>query len=75
MACLEQTQETQIFVMSYLKYTSSCNAANVKFSHVKQIPCYHSMTQPLITDGRDSLQIWRRAVNKLNKQLQTINKR
>jgi hypothetical protein len=32
-------------------------------------PCHHGMGRPRVADGGDGLQIWRVAVNVLNKQL------
>jgi len=37
--------------------------------------CHHSMACPLVADGGDSLQTWTVAVNILNKQLKTADKR
>jgi hypothetical protein len=37
-------------------------------------PCHHGMAHPQIMVGGDSLQIWKVAVNVLNKQLQTAYK-
>jgi hypothetical protein len=42
--------------------------------HVGWVPCHHGMAHPRVADGGDSLQIWRVAVNILNKQLQTADK-
>jgi hypothetical protein len=42
--------------------------------HVKWVPCHHSMARPQVADGGKGLQIWRVAVNILNKQSQTANK-
>jgi len=36
-------------------------------------PCHHGTTYPQVADGGDSLQIWRVAMNILNKQSQTAN--
>jgi hypothetical protein len=38
------------------------------------VPSHHSMACSWVADGGDSLQIWKVAVNILNKQLQTANK-
>jgi hypothetical protein len=43
-------------------------------SHVKWVLCYHGVAHPQVVDGGDSLQIWRVAVNILNKQSWTGNK-
>jgi hypothetical protein len=37
-------------------------------------PCHHSMVCPRVADGRDGLQLWRLAVNILNKQPWTNDK-
>jgi len=48
--------------------------------HYLNMPCYvglchHSMAQPHVKDGRESLKIWKVAVNILNMQLPTADKR
>jgi hypothetical protein len=43
-------------------------------SHVRWFPCHHGLVHPQVVDGGDSLQIWRVAVNILNKQSQTADK-
>jgi hypothetical protein len=35
---------------------------------VKRTPCHHRMKRPQVADGGDTLQLWRVAVNILNKQ-------
>jgi hypothetical protein len=45
------------------------------YSHVKWVPCHHGMARPQVADGREGLQIWRVAVNILNKQSRTADKR
>jgi len=37
-------------------------------------PFAHGIAHPLVVNGEDSLQVWRVAVNMLNKQLWTANK-
>jgi len=37
-------------------------------------PCHCGMVQPLVVDGGDGLQVWRVAVNVLNKQSWTVDK-
>jgi len=37
-------------------------------------PCHHGMAHPQVAGGGDGLQIWRVAVNTLNKQSQTGNR-
>jgi len=37
-------------------------------------PCHHDMARPQVVDGGDGLQIWRVAVNILNKQLRSADK-
>jgi len=37
-------------------------------------PCHHGIACPRAADGGDGLQIWRIAVNVLNKQLRTADK-
>jgi hypothetical protein len=37
-------------------------------------PCHHNMARPQVVDGRDGLQLWRLAVNILNKQSWAYNK-
>jgi len=37
-------------------------------------PCHHDMARPQVVDGGDGLQIWRVAVNILNKQPQITDK-
>jgi hypothetical protein len=41
--------------------------------HVKWVPCHHGMAHPQVADGGDGLQIWRVAVNILNKLLRTAD--
>jgi hypothetical protein len=43
-------------------------------SHVKWVPCHHSMVRPQVVDGGDGLQIWRLAANILNKQSRTAER-
>jgi hypothetical protein len=37
-------------------------------AHVKWVHCHHGMAHPRVADRGDGLQIWRVAVNILNKQ-------
>jgi hypothetical protein len=37
-------------------------------------PCHHGMARPQVADGGEGLQIWRVAVNILNKQSRTSDK-
>jgi hypothetical protein len=46
----------------------------IPVAHVRWVPWHHSMACPQVADGRDSLQIWRVAVNILNKQSWTTDK-
>jgi len=39
---------------------------------VKCVPCYLSMVHPQVVDGGDGLQMWKKAVKFLNKQLQSV---
>jgi hypothetical protein len=41
---------------------------------VKWVPCHHGMARPQVADGGEDLQIWRVAVNILNKQSRTTDK-
>jgi hypothetical protein len=41
--------------------------------HVKWVPCRQGMACPQVADGGEGLQIWRVAVNILNKQSQKAN--
>jgi hypothetical protein len=43
-------------------------------NHVKWVPCHHGMARPQVADGGEGLQIWRVAVNILNKQSRTADK-
>jgi hypothetical protein len=43
-------------------------------SHVRGVPCHHGMAHPQVADGGDALQLWRGAVNILNKQSRTADK-
>jgi hypothetical protein len=43
-------------------------------SHVKGVPCHHGMGRTQVADEAGDLQIWRVAVNILNKQLRTGDK-
>jgi hypothetical protein len=38
------------------------------------VPCHHGMVHPQVADGGDGLQIWKVAVNILNKQSRTADK-
>jgi hypothetical protein len=49
-------------------------SSTVKILHVKRVPCLHDMARPQVVDGGDSLQIWRVAVNILNKQSWTADR-
>jgi hypothetical protein len=42
--------------------------------HVKWVPCHPSMARPHVADGGDGLQVWRVAVNILNKQSRTADR-
>jgi len=37
--------------------------------------CHHSMAQPQVVDGGDGLQMWKVAVNMLNKHFHTLRNR
>jgi hypothetical protein len=43
-------------------------------SHVMWGDCHHGMAHPRVADGGDGLQIWKVAVNTLNKQSRTADK-
>jgi hypothetical protein len=43
-------------------------------AHVRWVRCHHDMAHPHFADGGDGLQIWRVAVNILNKKLWTDDK-
>jgi hypothetical protein len=43
-------------------------------THVNWVPCHYGMACPQVADGGDGLQIWRVAVNILNKQSPTADK-
>jgi hypothetical protein len=40
-------------------------------THVKWVPCHNGKARPQVADGADGFQIWRVAVNILNKQSRT----
>jgi hypothetical protein len=42
--------------------------------HVKWVTCHHGMARPQVVDEGEGLQIWRVAVNILNKQSRTADK-
>jgi hypothetical protein len=42
--------------------------------HVNAVPRHNGMAPPEVADGGDDLQMWRVAVNILNKQLRTADK-
>jgi hypothetical protein len=42
--------------------------------YVKWVPCHHGMARPQVVDVGEGLQIWRVAVNILNKQSRTADK-
>jgi hypothetical protein len=42
--------------------------------HVTWVACYHGMARPPVAVGEDGLQIWRVAVNTLNKQSRTADR-
>jgi hypothetical protein len=44
-------------------------------SHVRWVPCHHSMARPQVVDGGNTLQVWRVAANILKKQSRTADKR
>jgi hypothetical protein len=43
-------------------------------THVKWVPCHHSMERPQAADAEDGLQIWRVAAKVLNKQSRTTDR-
>jgi hypothetical protein len=52
-----------------------CVSESCIFSvHVRWVSRHHSMACPQVADGGDSLQIWKAAVNILNKQSRRANK-
>jgi hypothetical protein len=42
--------------------------------HDSWVPCRLGMARPQVSDGGDSLQVWRVAANILNKQSRTVDK-
>jgi hypothetical protein len=42
--------------------------------YVRRVHCHHGMACPWVADGGEDLQIWRVAMNILNKQLLTVDK-
>jgi len=42
--------------------------------HVRWVPSHHGMARPEVADEGECLQIWKEAVNILNKQLRTADK-
>jgi hypothetical protein len=40
----------------------------ILYAHVMRVPCHHGMVRPQVADGGNGLQIWRVAVNIMNKQ-------
>jgi hypothetical protein len=49
-------------------------AGNSFGNHVRWAPCHHGMARPQVADGGDALQLWREAVNILNKKSRTADK-
>jgi hypothetical protein len=47
---------------------------SIIFIHVRWVPCHYSMARPQGADGGDTLQVWRIAVNIVNKKPQTADK-
>jgi hypothetical protein len=41
---------------------------------VRWVPCHHGMARPQVADGVNALQVWKVAVNILNKQSRTADK-
>jgi hypothetical protein len=56
------------------KHAQAFILPTVMQSHVKRVPCYHSMACPQVADRGDGLQIWSVAANILNKQSWTVNR-
>jgi hypothetical protein len=57
-------------------FTSREKLVNILITHkphVKWVHCHHAMERPRVADRRDGIQIWRVAVNMLNKQSQTAD--
>jgi hypothetical protein len=51
-----------------------CNTTDRTLEHhVRWVTCHHGMAHPQVVDRGDGLQIWRVAVNILNKQLWTAD--
>jgi ribonuclease HI len=48
--------------------------ARPQVADVRWVPCLHSMARPQVADGGDTFQVWRVAVNILNKQSWTTDK-
>jgi hypothetical protein len=46
----------------------------VSLTHVRWVPCHHSMARPQVADGGNTLQVWRVAANILNKQSRAADK-
>jgi hypothetical protein len=58
-----------MFVQNFIKISQL-----VQKFHVRWVSCHHSMACPRVAGGGNGLQIWRVAVNILNKQSQTDDK-
>jgi hypothetical protein len=50
------------------------NVLQKPHDYVRLVPCHHGMARPHVTDGGDTLQFWKVAVNILNKQLRRAHK-
>jgi hypothetical protein len=56
-----------------MAYSNADITKYVPPSHVRWVPCHHSMACPQVADGEDGLQIWRVAANISNKQSRTAD--
>jgi hypothetical protein len=64
---------------SFRHYSSICiydDHSFHRYQHHRHFmcSCHHDMAHPLVADGGDGLQIWRVALNILNKQSRTAGK-
>jgi hypothetical protein len=57
-----------------IKHSNNFSLFTNIFDHVRCVSCHHGMAYHQVVDGGDDLQVWKVAVNVLDKQSQTADK-
>jgi hypothetical protein len=61
------THHSELQVITALSLVSALYKSQQYLLHVRWVPCHHGMACPQVVDEGDGLQIWKVAVNILNK--------